>query len=139
MHILVFWCWLEFSFLQQIVGISFISGIWCILCIWIVDMAYGDCGLWLCRENGKPFKYFRGFCLWHSRSVLVGPLLIFASSLVASGLVASRICLFFAFPWLCLAGLYIFLEKRDPTAVKRENPPTATLLEMLRNKLEVLT
>ena len=53
--------------------------------------------------------------------------------------VASRICLFFAFPWLCLAGLYIFLEKRDPTAVKRENPPTATLLEMLRNKPDVLT
>ena len=53
--------------------------------------------------------------------------------------VASRICLFFAFPWLCLAGLYIFSEKRDPTAVKRENPPTATLLEMLRNKLKVLT
>ena len=102
-------------------------------------MAYGDCGLWLCRENGKPFKYFRGFCLWHSRSVLVGPLLIFASFLVAPGLVASRICLFFAFPWLCLAGLYIFSEKRDPTAVKRENPPTATLLEMLRNKLKVLT
>ena len=37
------------------------------------------------------------------------------------------------------AFLYIFLEKRDPTAVKRENPPTATLLEMLRNKLDVLT
>ena len=53
--------------------------------------------------------------------------------------VASRICLFFAFPWLCLAGLYIFSEKRDPTAVKRENPPTATLPEMLRNKLNVLT
>ena len=53
--------------------------------------------------------------------------------------VASRICLFFAFPWLCLAGLYIFSEKRDPTAVKRENPPTATLLEMLRNKPDVLT
>ena len=53
--------------------------------------------------------------------------------------VASRICLFFAFPWLCRAFLYIFLEKRDPTAVKRENPPTATLLEMLGNKLDVLT
>ena len=37
------------------------------------------------------------------------------------------------------AFLYIFSEKRDPTAVKRENPPTATLPEMLRNKLNVLT
>ena len=138
MHILVFWCWLEFSFLQQIVGISFISGIWCILCIWIVDMAYGDCGLWLCRENGKPFKYFRGFCPWHSRSVLVGPLLIFASFLVAPGRCFPYL-LVFRFPMALPCLLYIFSEKRDPTAVKRENPPTATLLEMLRNKPEVLT
>ena len=103
-------------------------------------MAYGDCGLWLCRENGKPFKYFCGFCLWHSRSALVGPLLIFASFLVASGRCFPYLLVFslshdFALP----AFLYIFSEKRDPTAVKRENPPTATLLEMLGNKPDVLT
>ena len=70
--------------------------------------------------------------------MLVGPLLIFASFLVAPGRCFPYL-LVFRFPMALPCLLYIFSEKRDPTAVKRENPPTATLLEMLRNKLEVLT